>query len=793
LTVVKHVINDNRGSAAAGDWQLHVRDSGGSDVAGSPQAGSETGATYELNPGTYTVSETGGPGGYNASFSGDCNSSGSVTLNPGESKTCILTNNDRLPPPRPADIELVKTANPASIAEPGGLITFAVSVENETGIAITLDSLRDDIYGDITDTSNPDIESTTCNLATIGPRETYECAFTALVMGTVGEGHVNVVTASGTNAYGNHDTASDDATVTIVADDGPSIEVVKTASPSTLDEPGGSVTFDVTVENTGSGDVTLTSLVDDIHGDLNGQGDCGIGGTIPAGSSYACSFTVEVTGNAGDSETDTVTATVEDGEGQTAQASDSATVTIEGTPPTITVDKTASPTVLEAPGGVVTFSVSIENTGQEDLTLISLVDDPHGDLDGRGTCSVPQALPVGGAYSCWFTVELFGEVGDSETDTITAVAEDDDGEQGEGSDTATVTIEAQPAPGPGAACIEGLKINDDHEPLADWVIRARPTGLESPQFYTVTNEAGEFRFTGLSSGQWWTLWEEMERGWEPVTSPEFEVWIPEGVTECIHVRFKNRLKAPYQLYLPIIARDYVTPPFTVMKEASDDIVEVGETITYTYKVRNSGTAVVTNLTAQDDKLGAVGLISSTLDPGETTSGILTYVATADDLGELDNSVLVTGTVTGDGVVTGTASASVQVLTGTPRPPRTEPQLGCIEGYKRDNWTDHPWWPDGTGLPRWVIHAERLDGTDYITTTMTDGVGYFVFENLELDSEWRVWEESQTGWVTLEDHPDEFEVTLTEGMTECAQIEFINRQGFYDFYLPIIMMNFTAAP
>ena len=96
LTVIKHVVNDNGGSATASQWSMHVK-SGGSDVSGSPFAGSEAGTAKTLSAGAYVVSESDGPTGYVASFSGDCDSSGNVTLDPGESKTCTITNNDVAP------------------------------------------------------------------------------------------------------------------------------------------------------------------------------------------------------------------------------------------------------------------------------------------------------------------------------------------------------------------------------------------------------------------------------------------------------------------------------------------------------------------------------------------------------------------------------------------------------------------------------------------------------------------------------------------------------------------------
>jgi uncharacterized protein involved in tellurium resistance len=107
LKVIKHVVNDDGGSATAGNWSIHVK-SGANEVSGSPQPGAEApGTSYTLSAGTYAVSETGAPSGYTFDgFSGDCNVSGSVTLALGETKTCTLTNNDQQ-----ATITVVKFVN----------------------------------------------------------------------------------------------------------------------------------------------------------------------------------------------------------------------------------------------------------------------------------------------------------------------------------------------------------------------------------------------------------------------------------------------------------------------------------------------------------------------------------------------------------------------------------------------------------------------------------------------------------------------------------------------------------
>ena len=96
LTVVKQAVNDDGGTAAAAQFAMHVR-SGGVDVAGSPFAGSAAGTTRTLTPGSYAVSESGGPAGYARSFSGDCDAGGAVTLKAGESKTCTVRNDDIAP------------------------------------------------------------------------------------------------------------------------------------------------------------------------------------------------------------------------------------------------------------------------------------------------------------------------------------------------------------------------------------------------------------------------------------------------------------------------------------------------------------------------------------------------------------------------------------------------------------------------------------------------------------------------------------------------------------------------
>ncbi len=79
LHVIKQVTNNNGGTAVAADFTMHVKDAG-VDVTGSPAAGAGSpGTLYSLPAGTYNVSEDVNTQ-YNATFSGDCDAGGNITL-----------------------------------------------------------------------------------------------------------------------------------------------------------------------------------------------------------------------------------------------------------------------------------------------------------------------------------------------------------------------------------------------------------------------------------------------------------------------------------------------------------------------------------------------------------------------------------------------------------------------------------------------------------------------------------------------------------------------------------------
>ena len=85
VTLSKTVINDNEGSSEVDDFSFFID---GNEVS--------LNTPIPLSEGTYTITES-GPEGYTASFSGDCTSSGFISVSNDQILTCTITNDDNEP------------------------------------------------------------------------------------------------------------------------------------------------------------------------------------------------------------------------------------------------------------------------------------------------------------------------------------------------------------------------------------------------------------------------------------------------------------------------------------------------------------------------------------------------------------------------------------------------------------------------------------------------------------------------------------------------------------------------
>jgi hypothetical protein len=231
------------------------------------------------------------------------------------------------------------------------------------------------------------------------------------------------------------------------------IQVTKTATPNSLWEPGGDVTFSILVENTSEAPVTMTSLVDSAIGDLAvyHQSTCSVPQELAAsgqeGSTYSCTFSAFVSGDPG-AHANTVTVSGVDNQGAVVTAFDIAEVEIKDFIWYIEASKTVSPTVLVEPGGTVTFTVRLSNPsvpgGPAQVT--ELVDSLYGDIYDpdnpsifNSTCK-PVTIEPQGTYSCTFQAEMFASAGDRVTSIMTSTSLMEDPA------SASVIFVAQPPP-----------------------------------------------------------------------------------------------------------------------------------------------------------------------------------------------------------------------------------------------------------------------------------------------------------------------------------------------------------
>jgi hypothetical protein len=203
----------------------------------------------------------------------------------------------------------------------------------------------------------------------------------------------------------------------------PVIAVTISTEPAILPAPGGYVHVTVDVENLSveTDPVVIESF------DLKANGtffsSCGDYGVYATGETYTCTRGITIEGEPGESTVISVNVSAHDNDWVYTNAYQSETVLISP----ISIQTNVVPALLPAPGGTVSFTVSIKSNWIDRITITSLTDSLFGDLFGENACKAPIVIEPGCRYSCSFARTLEGQVGDFETASITAAAVDSTG------------------------------------------------------------------------------------------------------------------------------------------------------------------------------------------------------------------------------------------------------------------------------------------------------------------------------------------------------------------------------
>jgi len=124
--------------------------------------------------------------------------------------------------------------------------------------------------------------------------------------------------------------------------------------------------------------------------------------------------------------------------------------------------------------------------------------------------------------------------------------------------------------------------------------------------------------------------------------------------------------------------DIIHPAIRIVKTAKPGSIGPGETVTYTYKVTNTGDVTLFDVKVTDNKLGNICTIAQ-LDVGETKTCTADFTASSDFGGPVDNVGKARGhDVTGVSVQD-TDQESIDVVLGTTVTPVTPPSSLAFTG------------------------------------------------------------------------------------------------------------------
>ena len=232
----------------------------------------------------------------------------------------------------------------APVVLTGSTVTFTIKVTNSGDTPLTNVA--------VTDAKAPGCASTLGSLA-VGASSTYTC--TMVVSGQT----VNTAMGTGTDPLGNPVTGDGTAQVDVTD---PAITIAKSVSPTTV-RSGDTVTYTITVTNTGTANLTGVAVTDQAVPAC----DKAIGAlAASAVTTYTCTA---VAGSAGVTNVAKVTGTPAIGPVVSAEAS----ATYVVVHPAISILKSTTTPVVRK-GSTVTFTITVTNTGDVPLTGVTVSD-----------------------------------------------------------------------------------------------------------------------------------------------------------------------------------------------------------------------------------------------------------------------------------------------------------------------------------------------------------------------------------------------------------------------------------
>ena len=406
----------------------------------------------------------------------------------------------------------------------------------------------------------------------------------------------------------------------------PGIDVEKTCP---LDVPfGEDVTFTITVENTGNEPLENVKVMDALlGGDITAAFN--LPSPLPVGDTVYSHDFVYTPGANEDPVENSVTAS---GDGVDSGVTDTDTdgcetdITHE---PGIDVEKTCP---LDVPFGEdVTFTITVENTGNEPLENVKVMDALLGG-DITAAFNLPSPLPVGDTVYSHDFVYTPGANEDPVENSVTASG---DGVDSGVTDTDTDGCETDilnPAIGVTKSCTELAHAGD----TVTYTITVTNTGDEDLDGVKVLDTI----LGDLSA----SFADELAVG--ASESHDFDYVVlesdPDPLVNEVTAKGSGVGSRVAVEALANCVTDLIHPTIEIVKTVDEDTVPIGTTVTYTYVVTNTGDTTLYDISVDDDILGHIGDIA-VLEPGESATLTKDFVVG-------DVPVINVGTATGEDIL-----------------------------------------------------------------------------------------------------------------------------------------------
>jgi len=512
-------------------------------------------------------------------------------------------------------LEIVKTALDTSFAAVGDVLSYEYEVTN-TGNVTIIDpiSVTDDRIASVTCPALP--------AGGLGVTDTIICtADYTVTQADLDAGDVtNIASASDGTTTSPTDTASVDAV------QNPAMTLVKTANEPAFTAVGDVLTYDYTVSNTGNVRIDNLVVTDDLIASVNcnvpavGNGDT----FLDPGEVVVCtaSYTVTQTDLNAGFVTNNASADGAPAGGSLAPATDDETVNADQLP-ALSLTKTANETSFAAIGDTLTYDYLVENTGNVEITNISVSDDRISNI----TCPVTSLMP-GETVTC------------TGTDTVTQADID------AGSVINNALATGDPIGGTLTDVPAQETVPAIQSPAMDVVKNATAVNFVEPgditsYEYIVTN-TGNVTLTDPI-----TVTDNLISNISCPALPAGGL-APNATLTCTgdYVVTQSDLDAGSVTNLASATDGTTTSPQTsetipadqnpalsiTKSSTTTEITQAGQIVTYTFTVSNDGNLTLTGgVDVIDDKIGTINCVVANFLPGQTATCTANYVVTQADI------------------------------------------------------------------------------------------------------------------------------------------------------------------